>query len=183
MFWHRYYVRSGTDFCYVEVSEDGGFNWSELASYTGYTTTLFPEQIDLSNYKTSPILIRFRLRDNGDGYRYDGWDIDDVELKDLNPTNLNEITNKIPSEFSLQQNYPNPFNPSTKVKYEIPERSFVTLKVYDVLGKEVATLVNDEKPAGVFEFEFNGAGLTSGIYFYKLQVGDFVETRKMVLLR
>jgi len=83
-FWHRYFVRSGSDYCHVEISEDGGFNWSELASYTGYNRTLFPEQIDLSNYKTSPILIRFRLRDNGDQYVYDGWYIDDVSINEEN---------------------------------------------------------------------------------------------------
>jgi len=89
----------------------------------------------------------------------------------------------IPKEFSLTQNYPNPFNPSTKIKYTIPEMGFVTLKVYGVLGNEIAILVNQEKPAGSYEVEFDGKELTSGIYFYKLQAGDFVETRKMVLIK
>jgi hypothetical protein len=90
-----------------------------------------------------------------------------------------EIT---PSSFSLSQNYPNPFNPSTMIKYSIPTSEFVTLKVFDVLGTEVATLVNEEKPAGGYEVEFNGK-YSSGVYFYKLQVGSFVETKKMVLMR
>ncbi len=91
---------------------------------------------------------------------------------------------------NLFQNYPNPFNPSTKIKYKTPEISFVILKVYDVLGNEVATLVNEEKPAGSYEVEFNVVDLPSSIYFYRLQVypanggaGDFVETKKMILLR
>jgi hypothetical protein len=89
----------------------------------------------------------------------------------------------MPLSFNLSQNYPNPFNPSTKIKYQIPELSFVTLKVYDVLGNEVAALVNEEKPVGSYELEFNATSLPSGIYFYRLQAGSFVETKKMVLLK
>jgi hypothetical protein len=85
--------------------------------------------------------------------------------------------------FYLSQNYPNPFNPSTTITYQIPELSFVTLKVYDVLGNEIATLVNEEKPAGRYEVEFDGTGLPSGIYFYRLQANDFVNTNKMILLK
>ncbi len=85
--------------------------------------------------------------------------------------------------YFLAQNYPNPFNPATKINYKVPERSFVTLKIYDVLGNEITTLVNEEKPAGSYEFEFSGNGLASGIYFYQLQAGSFVETKKMVLLK
>jgi hypothetical protein len=82
--------------------------------------------------------------------------------------------------FLLLQNYPNPFNPITKINYQIPKLSFVTMKVYDVLGKEVATLVNEEKPAGNYEIDFDGTGLPSGIYFYQLKAGNFVETKKMI---
>ncbi len=89
----------------------------------------------------------------------------------------------IVSNFQLSQNYPNPFNPSTVIKYQIPELSFVTLKVYDVLGSEILTLVNEEIPAGSYEVEFDGTGLPSGIYFYRLQAGNFVETKKMVLMK
>jgi len=85
--------------------------------------------------------------------------------------------------FSLKQNYPNPFNPTTTITYQIPELSFVTLKVYDVLGNEIAILVNEEKPAGIYEVEFGGTGLPSGTYFYRLNAGNFVETKKLVLLR
>jgi hypothetical protein len=90
--------------------------------------------------------------------------------------------------FSLQQNYPNPFNPNTIIKYQIPELSFATIKVFDVLGKEVVTLVNEEKPAGSYEVEFNSRGLIhqtlpSGIYFYQLKAGNFIETKKMILLK
>jgi hypothetical protein len=98
-----------------------------------------------------------------------------------------------PMEYSLSQNYPNPFNPVTIIKYSIPKLSFVTLKVFNVLGREVATLVDEEKPAGNYEVEFFAKGgptsngdaynLTSGIYFYTIKAGEFIQTKKMVLLR
>jgi len=96
-------------------------------------------------------------------------------------------------DYYLGQNYPNPFNPTTTINYQIPELSFVTLKVYDVLGSEIATLVNEEKPAGRYEVEFSAIGgsasggdawnLPSGIYFYRIQVGNYVSTKKMILLK
>lgn len=89
----------------------------------------------------------------------------------------------IPNTFSLQQNYPNPFNPSTNIGFRIADRGFVSLKVFDILGNEVATLVNEEKPEGSYEVTFDAAELPSGIYFYKLQSGGFIETKKMLLLK
>ena len=91
-------------------------------------------------------------------------------------------------EFTLDQNYPNPFNPVTKIKFEIPgqarnDNALVILKVYDILGKEIVILVNEEKPAGEYEVEFDGSALTSGIYFYELKAGQYSETRKMVLMK
>ena len=88
-----------------------------------------------------------------------------------------------PTEYVLYQNYPNPFNPSTTISYFISASSFVTLKLYDVLGNEIKNLVNEEKTAGNYELEFNAANLPSGIYFYRLQSANFVETKKMILLR
>ena len=85
--------------------------------------------------------------------------------------------------FQLSQNYPNPFNPSTKIKYSIPQSSNVIIKVFDVLGNEIETIVNEEKSAGEYEVEFNAVNLPSGIYFYKLHAGNFVETKKMILLK
>ena len=88
-----------------------------------------------------------------------------------------------PITFYLHQNYPNPFNPITSIQYAVSSRQFVSLKVYDVLGNEIANLVNEEKAAGIYEINFNSNNLSSGIYFYKLQAGSFVETKKMVLLK
>ncbi len=108
-----------------------------------------------------------------------------------------ELTTGLPTRFELSQNYPNPFNPTTKIRYSVPPQSpplqggeakqgwLVTLKVYDVLGNEVATLVNEEKSAGTYEAEFStgSVGNASGIYFYKLQAGSFSQTKKMILMK
>ena len=98
---------------------------------------------------------------------------------------FNEQGNNV--KFDLLQNYPNPFNPSTILSFVIGHSSFVLLKVYDILGREVATLVNEEKSAGSYEVEFKPESsvlnLASGIYFYRLHAGDFTETKKMILLK
>ena len=88
-----------------------------------------------------------------------------------------------PITFNLYQNYPNPFNPTTSIQYQVSSNTQVSLKVYDVLGNEVETLVNEENPAGSYEVKFDAAQLSSGIYFYKLQAGSFVETKKMIYLK
>ncbi len=94
-----------------------------------------------------------------------------------------EEDTKVPKEFSLSQNYPNPFNPVTIISYQLPESGFVTLKIYDILGNEVEILINEEKPAGSYDITFDASNLPSGIYYYKLTSGSFVETKKMVLLK
>ncbi|MBZ0201080.1 MAG: T9SS type A sorting domain-containing protein, partial [Ignavibacteriaceae bacterium] len=93
--------------------------------------------------------------------------------------------------FSLEQNYPNPFNPSTKIKFTLPSPSqgegpgvrSITLKIYDILGCEITTLINKELAPGNYEVEFNGSTLASGVYFYKLEAGSFLQTKKMILIR
>ncbi len=109
--------------------------------------------------------------------------IGEIKYGDVTSINLNISMNNVPKSFNLSQNYPNPFNPITKIKYQIPEISFVTLKVYDVLGNEIVVLVNEEKPAGEYQVEFDATGLSSGIYFYKIQTGSFIETKKMILMK
>lgn len=88
-----------------------------------------------------------------------------------------------PVSYSLSQNYPNPFNPSTKMNYSIPNQSYVTLKVFDVLGSEVATLVNEEQKPGYYEVKWNANNNSSGVYFYKIMTGDFIETKKMLMIK
>ncbi len=98
-------------------------------------------------------------------------------------TSIKNLQSFLPVKFRLFQNYPNPFNPATTINYSIPKASFVTIKVYDVLGKEVAALVNEEKPRGNYKLEFDAGKLSSGIYFYRMQAGGFVETQKLLLLK
>jgi hypothetical protein len=100
-------------------------------------------------------------------------------------TSVSQISSNSPDDYILAQNYPNPFNPSTKINYEIKSSGFVTLKVFDLLGKEVATLVNEKQNAGSYAVDFNSTefNLPSGIYFYTLNAGEFKETRKMVLVK
>ena len=107
------------------------------------------------------------------------WDsvMVNISLTDVgeNPSN--------PASFELFDNYPNPFNPSTTLRYSIPEASFTSVKIYDALGNEVSSLVNETKSAGTYEVEFNASDLSSGIYYYTLNAGSFTETKKMILIK
>ena len=97
-------------------------------------------------------------------------------------TDVNEIA-PIPFRFELFQNYPNPFNSTTIIKYSISVKTNVELKVFDILGREIKTLVNEEKDAGSYKLKFNGGKLSSGIYFYRLKAGDFLQTKKLLYLK
>ncbi len=148
-------------------------DWRIIAFKEGKGTTTEPQQYyyldDISDLATSKFYYRLKQIDFDGSYEYS----DVVEV---------EIT---PLHFSLGQNYPNPFNPSTKISWQSPVGSWQTLKIYDVLGNEVATLVDEYKPAGVHNVEFgiDNLELSSGIYFYRLQSGNFTESKKMILLR
>jgi hypothetical protein len=97
-------------------------------------------------------------------------------------TNVDDDINSV-NEFKLEQNYPNPFNPSTSIHYTIGSSQFVRLKVYNVLGDEIVTLVDENKSAGSYQVDFNASSLTSGVYFYQLKSGSHLETRKMILMK
>jgi hypothetical protein len=108
---------------------------------------------------------------------------DKVSVMALAPKIKIGVSEKIPSEYVLAQNYPNPFNPNTNIVFSIKENGFVSLKIYDVLGKEVATLVNEQRSAGNYEVEFDASTLPSGMYIYKIQSGNFIDSKKMLLLK
>jgi hypothetical protein len=120
-----------------------------------------------------------------------GRDLTPGNFLELYPTGVEDGANQQPSTFELYQNYPNPFNPITTISWKSPVGSWQTLKIYDVLGNEVATLVNEYKPAGSYEVEFSARGgqavdshqLASGVYFYQLRSNDFTETKKLMLLK
>jgi len=104
--------------------------------------------------------------------------------QESSPTNIeNENTAQAPTQYVMHHNYPNPFNPTTTIKYSIPRESFVSLKIYNLTGEEIETLVDEQKSIGNYEVDFDASKLPSGLYFYRLQAGDFVDTRKMVLMK
>ena len=127
------------------------------------------------------------------GKTYPVWTSTNRFGRNIIMTRINESTlgiknDKIVSGYFLSQNYPNPFNPSTKIHYSVPKTSLVIIKVYDILGKEITTLINEEKTAGIYETEFNaysygGSNLSSRVYFYRMQAGSFVDTKKFVLMK
>jgi hypothetical protein len=101
------------------------------------------------------------------------------------PTNVTGIngTNSVPVNFMLSQNYPNPFNPSTTIKYSVPHADLVSLKIYDILGREVRTLINEYKSPGTYYINFNAHGLSSGVYFYRLTAGSYSGVKKLILIK
>ncbi len=147
---------------------DGGENWS-------IQLTTFPQGVTGNGL-------------NG-GFFIDkktGWAVGNngLILKYNSTTDINEKNlNIIPNNFTLDQNFPNPFNPTTTINYAVPKASKVTIKVYDVLGNEVASLVNEEKNAGSYSINFSAAKLSSGTYFYRMTAGSFAETKKLILLK
>jgi len=158
----HYWQYMGMGYKYFSFTEDIGTDKSTIAVASGYWTESTLQ----------------------------GCIIDGLIYGDTTTVGLEDEETPIATTFNLEQNYPNPFNPSTVISYRLPVTSNVTLKVYDVLGNEIATLVNEEKPAGEYEVEFNAAShsgnvwnLTSGVYFYQLRTGDFIQTRKMVYLK
>ncbi|RPI18436.1 MAG: T9SS C-terminal target domain-containing protein [Ignavibacteriae bacterium] len=185
-FYHRYATELNWDFCYAEISSDNGNSWHTVASYTGSLSTWTQQTYNVSQYINAPYMVKVRFRFTSDDNTIaDGWYVDNVVLSTacvgtpvgLTPNNNNPLT------FALAQNFPNPFNPATSIKYQIPKAEFVTIKVFDIMGKEVATLVNEKKEAGYFDVVFDGTNVASGIYFYKIEAGSFVDTKKMILVK
>jgi hypothetical protein len=144
-------------------------------------------QVDSDSSMTGGVRpdIRPPLNDQTMDQIYLGIDVElEYAIQQLDKmTGVKGNTNQIPVTFSLSQNYPNPFNPSTTISYQLPVMNKVTLKVFDILGREIETLVNEEKTAGSYKINFNGSKLSSGVYFYQLRAGSFIETKKLVLLK
>ena len=129
-----------------------------------------------------PLTMHIKMK-NGTVHSFELKEIRKMTFQ-VNPhTDIAAGTGNLLQTFALYQNYPNPFNPSTSIRFDIPKDGLVKLVLYDVLGKEVATIVNGEKTAGSYIIDFNAGNLTSGIYFYKLTASDFSDIKKMVLLK
>ncbi len=199
----RYHIEALYDGGFVEISSDGGSSWKPVGGkyskpateefsnsqisngepiYYGASFDWLKEEIDLSDFLGSQILIRFTFY--SDSYlEIDGWYLDDIKIVSY------DLSTRIEDEglkykYSLEQNFPNPFNPSTQIKFQIAKTGLVSLKIYDVLGREVKTLMNEEKTPGNYSVEFTtNNSISSGIYFYRLESGSFSQTRKMLLIK
>lgn len=156
-----------------------GFEIQRNFENTGWTTIGFKEG---KGTTTKPQFYSFTDKNLLSGkYQYRLKHIDFNGLFEF--SKILDVEINVPTIFSLSQNYPNPFNPTTKIKYQLPEISKVKLTIYDVLGREIKTLVNEEKPAGSYEVEFGGTGLPSGVYFYRIEAGSFSDTKKFILMK
>lgn len=153
----------------------GGFSTiTETASWTQFSVPIDYSQSGTPDWCSVSIALYAETNTLGTAL------VDDLSF---GSANVVEQISGLLQDYKLKQNYPNPFNPTTNIEYSIPEASFVQLKVYDVLGNEVATLVNEEQSPGVYRADFVGTDLTSGIYFYTLQAESYIETKKMILLK
>jgi hypothetical protein len=153
-----------------ETKNERSEDWGSIGFVNGNGTTTEPQTYSFKDENLPAGKYQYRLKQ----IDFDGtFDYSNTIEVEINP----------PAKFSLEQNYPNPFNPSTIISWQSPVNSLQTLKIYDVLGNEVATLVNEYRTAGKYEAEFNASNLASGIYYYKIVTGDFVQTRKMILLK
>ncbi len=172
------------------TSSDPGINWTGTWQYLEVNLDdAIPSWANPNALLDYPITWKkIYLAETNDDKKDQGTIYFDDFQVDFILSDVNDSPNGIPSEFRLEQNYPNPFNPSTKIKYQIPsiakgEMSNVKIIIYDMLGNEITNLVNEPKPAGNYEVDFNAANLPSGIYFYRLSAGSYLESKKMVLLK
>ena len=199
-------MSSGTELRMYRT-DNNGFTWNLICSDPSYPTYNYIWDIKITaNYNITAISKNryFFTSDNGTNWQiqsFSGEELNSIQFSDDNVgwitgnnslllknsndgiTGIKENNLTLPDDYSLTQNYPNPFNPSTKIKYNIGATGIVTLKIFDILGREISTLVNEEKPAGRYEVNFNANNLASGVYIYKLQAGGFIQTKKMILLK
>lgn len=166
------------------TSGDPGINWIDTWEYIEVNLSdAVPSWINPNAVLTFPIKwIRTYLVETNDAKKDNGSICFDDFRAHFITTDVDEVIN-LPNEFSLEQNYPNPFNSSSVIKYSIPKSSQVSLKIFNTLGEEIETLVNEEKLTGTHNITFNANNIPSGVYFYRLQAGDFVQTRKLILLK
>ncbi len=179
---------------YVQYSDDQGATWSAPRNLTNTPTAdeIYPSISRINNTNTS-ISITYALSECPGSTSFTNTTTPRCKVyqiyKKYNPETgtvigIQNVSSEVPAGFSLQQNYPNPFNPNTKIRFSVPKSASVTVAVYDITGKLVATLANNEfVTAGTKEISFNAANLASGIYFYTLKAGDFTQTKKMILVK
>ena len=174
LIWNEGEMGSGLHY---NFSTDNGTSWNNHNLITDNAMPFFPS-VAVSG--SAGHVVWFDIR-------FIGLGVTDEIYYQYNPTGsiteVNEPINLLPNTFALLQNYPNPFNPVKKISYQLPIGSNVTLKIYDVLGNEIETLVNKEQNSGSYEVEFDASKLTSGVYFYQFKSDNYLETRKMILMK
>jgi len=183
-YWYKHTIDI-LDNAYVEVSTDNGATWQSAKFYNGTVSIWTRDIIDITSLAagSTSMKIRFSMVSNGT-LPADGIYIDNIKIVTYNaiPTGISGNV-QTPSSYSLSQNYPNPFNPKTVISYQLVAGNNVSLKIFDMLGKEVATLVNEKQNAGSYSISFDGSNLSSGMYYYKLETGSFTDTKKMILIK
>lgn len=190
----KWATEPGFDYVRIQVSTNGGTSWVNLPGRYTSTVSGQPsysamkywvyEQVNLNAYIGQTIKVRFYYyTDNGlpgDGFYFDDFRIVDYRLTS---SNISTVGENIPNKFALYQNYPNPFNPVTKINFDIPKNAKVSLKIYDITGRHLSTLINESLSAGSYSCDYNAESLSSGVYIYKLEAGNFSETRKMMIIK
>jgi photosystem II stability/assembly factor-like uncharacterized protein len=198
------YIFAGSSNYGIFRSTDNGMNWvpKNTAMFDSLVSNLIVNSKDIIYTSTSmgvfystndgnswvPISgvtsrVSFLTFDN-DNYLYAGTQNGKVYRSKISTsTGVNTITNQMPNTFELYQNYPNPFNPTTTIEYQIPSQSFIVLKIFDLLGREVATLINEKKDAGSYSVQWNASKQSSGVYFYQLSAEGFVNIKKLIFLK
>ena len=154
---------------YIEKAAGPARDFQKIGFVKGHGNSMLTNNYSFIDIIDEGNSVKYRLKqvDNNGSFHYSS----EIELKET------------PGGYSLFQNYPNPFNPSTTIKYEVPVKGIVSLKVYDILGKEITTLVNEFKNPGIYRTTFSSSSLPTGVYFYALRAGDFIQTRKMCLMK
>lgn len=194
-FYTKYFLEINHDFGYIEVSADGGFSWTRVGSAINGVNGLWKQQtVSLSHFcgaGNTDVRIRFRMiSDANAGPPFMGWFIDDIQItegKDV--TAVSRETNVVmPEQYVLHQNFPNPFNPTTTIQFELPTSNKAALKIYNLRGELVRTLLEEQLNAGIHRAMWDGNDNTgrrqsSGVYFYKLETKDFNAVRKLILLK
>jgi carboxypeptidase T len=201
-FMARWDIEPEYDFCLIEASSDSGITWTSLPGrytrpasgasggkqiagtwgYDRYNNTWLEERIDLKQVLGANAMLRFRFE--SDGYQQaDGIYVDNIRVLLYPQAKPDSVQTELPERTELEQNFPNPFNPLTVVSCQLSVASHVRLAVYDLLGREVAVLLDDQKGPGSVSVTFDASRFASGIYFYRLTADHFVATRKMLLLR
>lgn len=178
---------------WLAASNDGGATWPQLAKLNPVTPIKDWRYVSVSKWNDkvgtdfycNMVTLRGSIPGsyvNGVGNGESNEEYWSLRAK-VTFTSINNVSTEVPSNYSLSQNYPNPFNPTTNIKFAVAKAGLVTLKVYDLSGKEVASLVNDNLAAGTYNYAFDGVKLSSGIYFYTIRANDFSETKKMMLIK